>query len=578
MGELTNFIFKLDGTKYPAPRDWADITIDAVFDNNGDQPAISSEGFTFVNDAAVFVRDYIEQGKTGGRGIFEGAKFELSINSSQDNVEAFVGSLDFVSEYFQINPAEVRCRIKKEDGADNFNDRAAAITAGLLQSEGLLKPNDFVPVSYVVEKEINLLEIINITIALYLMIKEIIEAINRIVDSIREIVAAAIPVGLPIPSPDAGKIIKAIIKVLIDIVVTILLSIAITEMMQGLIELFISKVRVQLGINFKAYLEKIAEKLGYTLETSIPELDFYTFLPSKPSEDETSTGIPRPDDFGYTGSEFIRLVLDMFNARAKPIGNVLHIRPDKDPWWVKTSTYKLTETIEYEEQRRYNTDEMRATRLIQFRTDSSDSWTIENFKGTVYEVVTEPITVVNPKNVRLFGLDEDAMPIALGNRKTELNDLELALKPLASVADGIINAFGGNGNLEKRIDQRVGMLKLSQRSFGVSKVLATAGNRMRTDHREVLSAKYLYDNYHFTRSFIANNFKAQKVRFENIRIPFGLSDLIKLIDNSYFVTSDGRTGKFLTLKHELAADVAIASFEIEEIYTKNLKETTIEPS
>ena len=168
------------------------------------------------------------------------------------------------------------------------------------------------------------------------------------------------------------------------------------------------------------------------------------------------------------------------------------------------------------------------------------------------------------------GLEIKKIPVALGNKKTELSALEKALSAFYESANFVLNLF--NKNTSNPIQDRVNMLKISQPFFSVPKVLKMRGTKLTNDYRSGLSAPYLWENYLNYDSFIRDNFNRQRKVFEGIQIPFSFDDYKKVKENSYFVTESGQVGKFTSLEWTIEADKAEVSFWIQEVYTKNLKE------
>jgi hypothetical protein len=97
------------------------------------------------------------------------------------------------------------------------------------------------------------------------------------------------------------------------------------------------------------------------------------------------------------------------------------------------------------------------------------------------------------------------------------------------------------------------------------------------NHRNFISAKFLYNNYYLNTSFVQNNFRGQKIKYENIKIPFSYEDWIKVAQNSYIIDFKGNEGKITQLKWSVGGDYAEIDFWVREPYTKNLQETYIEP-
>jgi len=73
------------------------------------------------------------------------------------------------------------------------------------------------------------------------------------------------------------------------------------------------------------------------------------------------------------------------------------------------------------------------------------------------------------------------------------------------------------------------------------------------------------------------NFGNQKRLFNDNLIGFGITDYLKLKINSYFATFDGQNGRIEKSKWMIEIHKASQSYSIEEIWTKNLVESFIEP-
>ena len=71
--------------------------------------------------------------------------------------------------------------------------------------------------------------------------------------------------------------------------------------------------------------------------------------------------------------------------------------------------------------------------------------------------------------------------------------------------------------------------------------------------------------------------KAQKEIYENVQVPFGISDFIEVVDNAYLFDSAGQSGKITELRWLFGKDRATVSYFVRKKYTDNLKESFIEP-
>jgi len=225
---------------------------------------------------------------------------------------------------------------------------------------------------------------------------------------------------------------------------------------------------------------------------------------------------------------------------------------------------------------RLNTDEMAANRLIAFDTDIADIWTIENFKGTNYEVITTPVMATDAKAVTIKGLDETRLLVCLGNRKSELTALEKVLKAFAVGIDALANVFGGNSTLANRIAASVNVLKVGDNNHSKPKLLWMQSGEIPANHRDLFSARALWEKYHIEKSFTSNSGYGQKYVYESVRIPFGLADFVALTENSYIATTKGQA-KVMDIQWGKGSEDATVSYWVRQRYTANLKETYIEP-
>jgi hypothetical protein len=446
--------------------------------------------------------------------------------------------------------------------------------------------DDYVDVEWVRDGQTNFFDLILTQIAIYIFIKETVQAIKELADIIKDGTAYA---GIPVSGPIITVIWFAL-TVAIRAAYIAAMIIQVIALMQQLINTLISIKRKNKAMSLNTMIGNALGFFGYTLETPITDMDDFYYMPSKPNGvNQTivdklqrepkiiNKGIPNPQDYGYAVTEAIEIALRLFNARLAIIGNVVHLRTLSDTWWIKQATYTMPPVRI--NSKKYNTNELSANVFIKFQTDSSDSWTIDNFTGTNYEVITTPKTVKDQRKNGIRGLDEIALPVALGTRKGELNLVEKAVLAVAGFAEDAVNIFGANKDFTSGIKQRTGLLKMSDYQWNVPKLLylkqQSKGLRIPKDHRERLSAKALWNNYYSEKSFVSNGFTKQRALFSE-RIPFRFEDFQKLTENSYFVTANGEVGKFISLEWSISEDTAQAEWWVQETYTKNLEETKVE--
>jgi len=574
--------FELSGAEINAPTEWQDMNILAQFDNDNVQANISTDTFTFVLDAYTKLIAHIDDGLTGGVGIFESPEFKIIGFNDTNNELIFSGMVDLASN-IEIDEFSktIKSKIKKDNGLNSLDDRLSALTYGWLENQGYFKNSDYKEIEYVVEKKINSFEILTTSIIMYLMLKEIAEASK---DTSEKIAVAQALVAQASIGSGISAALYAVAVAIIQVAYTALLLATVVDLGKNLINTFVLPKRKAKTISLEKLISEVARYLGYSFETTVSDMSKIYYLPSNLQFDEvgikgfvervhgTEKGIPNVTDYGYSVIDMFNLVRTTFNGRFAIVDDVLHFHNEYSDFWLKQSTFVLPNV--QLRPTKYNTD-FNANFLVEFNTDSSDDWTIDNFLGTVYEVITEAKIIDVKKRKALKGLERITVNCALGNKKTSLNAFEKFLRTVANVMDGVIDTFGGNGNLEKSIKDKVNILKISSNNYNLPKLLRYSGDNLQ--QRNLLSAKYLYDNYYFGRSMVENSYFGQKKIYENIKIPFGFNDFLNFINNSYFYTQDGKVGKMEKIEYNINGDFAICSFWIREPYTYNLKEIKIEP-
>jgi len=557
--------YRLGGNLIDNPTERQDTSIQVQFDE-GTQGSIETSQLTFVNEAYTIIKETIESGL-----ITEGLPLTITIQEGEESTEVFNGYLDFSTlEDLTGSEPKFLASIVEQDGLTNLSESLEGVTFALLEAKGFITSSDYQEVKYLIEKQVALLEQAFLALSVFLMIKEIAEASFRLSQQIAIISAI---VTTPI-SGQVGALIYAVASALFEIAYIFIMGAALLDLIQQFIENLISFEREFQGIKYKTALEKIFSYLGYTFVSPIPEIDTYVYLPSK-AEGRSDKGIPFDSDFGFVANEFVSMVLDMFRAEIFVVNNEVQLRTKKDPFFQSQSTFQLPDVLE--QPFSLNINEIKESRFISFQDDISDAYTVSNWKGTSFVVTTLPITQNIPKNNLIKGLEETRFPVALGNRKEELSILEEALNTFFEAANFALSALGAS-NITNTIQARKGMLIISQPFFNVPKVLNMQGNRLAQNSREGLSARYLWENYLNYDSFIEDNFKRQRKVFEGIEIPFSYSDYKKVKENSYFITPNGKRGKFTSLEWIIEADRAEASFWVEDVYTRNLQEETTEVS
>ncbi|MFA5234184.1 MAG: hypothetical protein WC390_07275 [Sulfurimonas sp.] len=582
LGKKALIKFYLNGQQVSAPTDWQGIDILATFDNESTQANITIDKFTFVLTEYQKIIDYINKGLIGGTGITEGFPFKIQTYNDKNNYSVFDGFLN-LSDDIEIDEVngKIKSKIRLSDGLNTLDEQLSALSFGYLQDEKkVFTQSDYTTINYIVEKKLNFLEVIISIIIEYLMIKELWEQTYKAAYAIADAVAH---IAGGVTGTLAGTLFTVAVAI-INITVFALILTAVMELGKNLINQFIPPKRETKCLNFNTAITKIVQYLGYSFYSNITDLSQAYYLPSNQNYDEddnfgflkkvhgTETGIPNISDYGYNCLDFFELAKNLFSAKYAIINNTIYLINEFDNFWIKQSTFKMPSVLN--KVKRYNTEELIANRILSFNADITDEWTISNFTGTNYEIITDATITNNSKAKYIKGLEQIQFGVALGNIKEKLNGLENSLAKTAKMIDKVVNTFGGNSDLAGKITSKIGLLKIGTNNWTIPKVLKLSNNK--PANRSLWSAKYLYENYHYGKSFVSNNFYGQKTKYNEVIIPFGLNDFIKLINNSYFYTTDGKEAKATEIKWNINSDKAIVSYQIREPYTHNLKETFIE--
>jgi len=586
--------YLLNGVATNAPLEWQDVTIEAQYPDDSVQPNLTITEFDFNLESRKAINDWILGGTSGGVGIFEGMPFDLNLFNNNPLTKNFKAFIDFTNNYNdQPDDGVVSVSIIKDDSIQSFFDKLNGTTCGYLEEIGVFNQSDYITIPYVVEKKFNFFEILLSSIVLYLMVQALIESVKDTAENVGKFTDALTPspgIGPtgPILVPvSVGGIIYATLSLILQIVYTAVLLLAIIELSITLFNTLIPPKRDHKGILLKTALTKIANHFGYQFNCPVSEYNNVTYLPSNPNLDEkaflgfinvtkgTQSGIPNNLDYGYFTEDLFKLAKDLPYAKMALIGNTIELRAKNDPFWLQQSQWQIPDVLI--NTLGYNVNELNATNLVSFGVDTSDEWTIDNYAGTAVEIKTDPISVINQRAVLLKGLDEVNFECALGTRKDNLNAIENLLKNVAGVIDNVTGVFGGGTNFRSKVTTRIGVLKQSSNWHTVPKLLYLNGGRMPVNHKQLWNADVLWRKYHNEKSFIDNNYKAQKQVFNQVSIPFGLEDFFKLSNNPYFIYK-GNTAKIVNFTWTVGEDVAVIDFWVRKPYTFNLKETKIIPS
>ena len=144
---------------------------------------------------------------------------------------------------------------------------------------------------------------------------------------------------------------------------------------------------------------------------------------------------------------------------------------------------------------------------------------------------------------------------------------------VATLTDTVVNTLGGNSNLGPSIKNRKGMMSLSADTTTVDKFLFIENEEMEPTQ---ISAKLLWDNFHFIESFAeitdatGQIYHNQHIIRNAEKVPFCLTDWNTILNNNKFTTTSGQTGEIISLEWDFQTGLANIQYKIKQVYTKNL--------
>lgn len=594
---MADFVHKRNGVIIDEPRGWDDLEITKNFLNRQDDVNINITNLEFAGEEAKNIIERIFNGLSGGVGVFEGDDYTIEVGGAGQQF-IFKGYLDYAEGVEIKGCNEVSVSLKKQEGSDWLNDVADGFSFRYLFDEGKITSGDFVKVPYVINYIPDGMQVLMLSISLFMMTKELVEAIRNTANAVADLTDASTPVvgtgvgfgAVAVVAYDIGNYILVALKLVAWIAYTVVLVIAIKKLIEELIEQLCPKKRYHLGMRLYDLFKKGAEHLGLQFQSELlTERKDWVVIPSKGhrgGEKPTGhtgaweeKGVPNANDGFDTFGDLIRVWSKGLNADYKIIDGVFHF--ERKDYWKDTGSYIIPDYFndqkELKQVYKLNVEEVVANYNIYWSYDTQDQNTLDNQVGRVFQAILQPNTTINDKLKNLKNLQEVNLPLSLGLRKNDLTRVEKLLKGLAKFIDKLTGIFGGGTNYATQIENRKGSLLTSSHFFTIPKIVVMKGGKLAKDQRGKLSATRLWDELHYINSFAEiNGEHNQYYRYEKQKVPFCMQDFITLLNNNYCKTIDGETAEIELLKWRVWDNTAIIDYRVKKLYTKNLKIKKVE--
>jgi hypothetical protein len=517
------------------PRNRDSIGIVSTFEGNPDELSLNVDSLVLPREGFEMIKQHIAT-----VGLFEGVPY--SVESGGVTLDYYIDLTD-PSNTFRSFECEVK--IKRRKAIDNFIDNAAGTSFELMLKKGINFSTFNVP--YVIIKD-NQTELALITgITLYMMTTAFIESIKDLATTISQGVQASTPnAGVP-PSIDTGDIISFIINVTAQVVYVAAQLLAIIQMATKFYTLIFPPVRNLLACTVWELLTVSCGYLGYSFESSLA-IDYpnYTILPVPLVRNRKSIfdfvpeeltapfnkGVPSSSDTTPTIGTLLQACETIFNARTRVVDGV--VRFERRDYWANVTPNVIIPALNLQAERTdefsYNVDDVWKRYYIHYNIDPSDIHTMDkiyNYSDAEYS--TEPTNVVNADLVCIKGLNDVNVPFAMGARKENLNWLEKLVKGMFEFIDFVTGIFGGGTNFAATIENRKGVLMVSQNYFTVTKLLYCVNGRQQPDYLDWIAARSLWGRFHAINQIQLNDYIVKN----EARIQMTQSEFVTLLNNNF---------------------------------------------
>jgi hypothetical protein len=514
-----------------APRNLLDIGVVSDFTNRPDELSLNVDKLILPREALEIIQNHLQT-----QGVFEGIPYRVEM--AQGIVLQYYVDL---TENAIFRDFEIEVTIKRRIAKDSFFDQADGTSFELLAAKGV--NFQFIDVPFLIVRD-NLEEsFVQLAISTYVMTKELIQAAKDLGTAFTDLIQAT--TGSPIPP--LGAIISLGIKVIIQAAYTAAVLIAVGELATQLIQVYFPNVRYLKACKVKELISKGCQYLGYQFQSNL--LDNFsgaTILPVPLTKEKVSIfdnlsnslsgtaftkGYPTAQDSTPTLGSLISAIETQCNAETKVVNGIVQL--ERRDYWQNLTPNAIIPALVLQAERQdeftLNTSDIWKRYYIHYQYDLSDIHTMDFFDPTDAEYSTEPANVVNADLVSIKGLQDVNIPFALGVRKNNLNFIEKTAKVFFILIDAVSTIFGSGTNFAGSIDDRIGMLQISQQFFTQTKFLYLIGNKQPSNYISFVSAAGLWDQFHFINQIQLYQFQVRS----DVRTRISESDFVNLLNNNY---------------------------------------------
>ena len=378
-------------------------------------------------------------GLTSGPGIMEAPPFRIEVCGAGNVL--FDGGMNTASCEALYQCDEVNIELREEGRNDFVNDRMDTFSFAFLESLptsviGKITQADYVQVPYVINSIPDGVAIITSIISLFVLVKELEQAVEKTAVAIAELIGDIIPTVGSGATITVGAIIADIFKIIFYLAYLAVLVVAIIDLTILLFESIIQRTKFKKGIKVYTLLKRATEYLGMNLSTTLFQpggiYENAVIIPKKTALSTNTTNsfsfvtnvtgllfkMKQYDDsfhpasYGYfegTFGQFLTALNDTFNSKywiiQPPSSTLKTFVYERRDHFINQSTYTLPPLVKYDPHGT-NACEWKANYYITFALDPVDTNTYDLYEGNNIQHITYPFIVNKKGNVLLTGLEE----------------------------------------------------------------------------------------------------------------------------------------------------------------------------
>ena len=582
------------GTQVEEPVNWEDLEITMEWAKGKIDATINLDNLLFKGEVATKIIKDLEE-----NGYYNGREYRVEVGELLDPAMTFEGYLDPSNDPLIKACNIIEIPLKRKQGEDWLVERAEGVVFRFLASEGYngdgkITEADYSGIPYIVNFQ-DAAELLILSLSAFMLAKELVESIKAIAAQTKDLIAGVTPVQgtagpIPVIAFSIGQIIGAIINLGITVAYTIGIIVGIVKLVEQIIEHLAPPKRFHLGIPQRLLAQRACEALGLTLKsTLLDSMDTgsnrYVIIPSKshkggsppegtPIGEFTELGVPNAQDGLDNFGQYINFLKKTYNADYQIKDGIFEF--ERRDFWKRNASYIIPDTFNNQEdlqnENTKNTSELISNYLIIWDDDLRDANTINNQGGRTYQAITSPSVVNDPDLVLTKNSERISIPLSMALRKDSLTPFEEVLKVFLQAADFLSGTLGNSQSFSSQFSARVGSMLIEHHTTTRPKMVVMAGGQLAMKQRSILSAKRLWENFHFIESFVTINDKnnQQKI-FKEQKIPFCIADLVSLLNNNFCNTQSGQEAEIITLVYSVEKGSAIVTYRVFEVYDTKLE-------